>query len=72
MATALRSTLLRQSLPAFRAQPFQKFQRAAFQTSTPLRILSPLPQKIKGTVNDPVSTPPSEPGHGSYHWTAER
>lgn len=71
MATALRSTL-RQGLPAFRAQPVQRIQRAAFQTTVSRSILPPLPQRINGTVNDPVHTPESEPGHGSYHWTAER
>ena len=68
------------ALPAFRAQlPRQQpilqssvLQTATFQTSAQRAILPPLPQSIKGTVNDPVNVPDPEPSHGSYHWTAER
>jgi succinate dehydrogenase (ubiquinone) membrane anchor subunit len=64
--------LLRRTMPAFRTNPVLRTQRAAFQT-TPIRpILPPLPQKIEGTVNDPVKVPEADPGHGSYHWSAER
>lgn len=83
MASALRSSLLRQVLaapaqrtafsaaPAFRSQRWA-LQRAAFQTSARMNILPPLPQTVEGTVNDPVKIPHSAPAHGSYHWTAER
>lgn len=67
------------AVPAFRAQqqrlsqrPSWTLQRAAFQTSASRQILPPLPQVIKGTVNDPVNIPEPHPSHGSYHWTAER
>nr|POE79867.1 succinate dehydrogenase [ubiquinone] cytochrome b small subunit, mitochondrial [Quercus suber]POF05258.1 succinate dehydrogenase [ubiquinone] cytochrome b small subunit, mitochondrial [Quercus suber] len=88
MAASLRPTLLRQvlnvstkrtlttALPAFRARraqtPTSALQRAAFQTSSRRAILPPLPQEIKGTVNDAVPVHDAEPSHGSYHWTAER
>jgi succinate dehydrogenase (ubiquinone) membrane anchor subunit len=72
MASALRSPLLRRTLPAFRSQPAFRTQRAPFQTTTIRPILSPLPQKLDGSVNDPVKVPEADPGHGSYHWTAER
>ncbi|KAF1825476.1 succinate dehydrogenase flavo protein subunit [Dissoconium aciculare CBS 342.82] len=83
MASALRSSILRQclgapvqrtasaTLPAFRSQQWA-LQRAAFQTSARMAILPPLPQAIQGTVNDPVKVPHAHPSHGSYHWTAER
>ncbi|CAK3755874.1 mitochondrial succinate dehydrogenase subunit D [Lecanosticta acicola] len=67
------------AVPAFRAQqhrlsqrPSWTLQRATFQTSASRHILPPLPQVIKGTVNDPVNIPEPHPSHGSYHWTAER
>jgi len=68
------------SIPAIRSRLQQArpsalnlcLQRAAFQTTAHRSILTPLPEKIKGTVNDQVVLPPPEPAHGSYHWTAER
>jgi len=72
MASALRSPLLRQSLPTFRPQQLPRIQRAVLSTTQARRILPPLPQKIEGNVNDPARVPDPEPGHGSYHWTAER
>lgn len=54
------------------SRPTWTVQRAAFQTSAARRILPPLPQVIKGGVNDPAPVPAPHPSHGSYHWTAER
>ncbi|PNS18256.1 Oligosaccharide translocation protein rft1 [Sphaceloma murrayae] len=45
---------------------------AAFHASQRRDILPPLPQKVEGTVNDPVPVYPPSPSHGSYHWTMER
>jgi len=45
---------------------------AAFHASSRRPILPPLPQVINGTANDPAPVPPSNPSHGSYHWTFER
>ncbi|GAB7349727.1 hypothetical protein MBLNU459_g0463t1 [Dothideomycetes sp. NU459] len=45
---------------------------AAFHTSQPRAILPPLPQVIKGTVNDAALTPDPSALHGSYHWSFER
>ncbi|KAF2765692.1 succinate dehydrogenase flavo protein subunit, partial [Teratosphaeria nubilosa] len=81
-ASAFRSAALRQLAhssitPALRQplahrSPLGLVQRSAFQTSSKLQILPPLPQVIKGSVNDPVRVPDAEPSHGSYHWTTER
>lgn len=64
------------AMPAFRiqrSQPILKsIQRATFQTSAARKILPPLPQVIRGGVNDPVPTPTPHPAHGSYHWSFER
>lgn len=45
---------------------------AAFQTSSRRNLLPPLPQVIKGTVNDPAPVPTPNPAHGSFHWKFER
>lgn len=45
---------------------------AAFHTSQPRPILPPLPQVIKGTINDAAKTPDASYMHGSYHWSFER
>ena len=68
---ALRSA---RTLPTFtrRSSPLFLAQRSAFQTSSKLAILPPLPQTIKGTVNDAAIVPTPEYTHGSYHWTMER
>ncbi|KXS97353.1 hypothetical protein AC578_10730 [Pseudocercospora eumusae] len=85
-SSTLRPTMLRQleQLSSKRAystlrqsaqltsRPTWAVQRAAFQTSAARRILPPLPQVIKGSVNDPTKVPEPHPSHGSYHWTAER
>ncbi|TAQ90753.1 hypothetical protein B7494_g921 [Chlorociboria aeruginascens] len=47
-------------------------QVAAFHASGRRAILPPLPQVIEGTANDPAPIPPTNPSHGSYHWTFER
>jgi len=54
--------------------PFAKdaIRAAAFHTSSKKSILPPLPQVVKGTVNDAAPVPPTSPSHGSYHWTFER
>ncbi|KAI5367308.1 Putative succinate dehydrogenase [ubiquinone] cytochrome b small subunit, CybS [Septoria linicola] len=49
-----------------------RVSRSAFQTSAARKILPPLPQVIRGGVNDPAPVPETHPSHGSYHWTAER
>ncbi|QIW97549.1 hypothetical protein AMS68_003067 [Peltaster fructicola] len=88
MASALRPTLLRSAMalparrgassiiPALRAQsvsrPSLALQKAAFQTSAMRALLPPLPQTVKGTLNDAAPVPHAEPTHGSYHWTFER
>lgn len=86
MASALRTPLMRQvlaasskptlasALPAFRVARTlaPTLQRATFQTSTRRAILPPLPQTVKGTVNDAAIVPEAEPMHGAYHWTMER
>ncbi|KAK8194410.1 membrane anchor subunit of succinate dehydrogenase, Sdh4 [Zalaria obscura] len=76
------------AMPAFRAaqlarqQPIKSaFVRnalpgatrvAAFHASPARAILPPLPQVIKGTVNDAAQVPDPTPMHGSYHWSFER
>ena len=63
-------------MPAFRVQRSQpilkSIPRATFQTSAARHILPPLPQVIRGGVNDPAPTPTPHPAHGSYHWSFER
>lgn len=76
LSTAVRqSSPLAQSLrPAFSApSAIHKATRiAAFHATQRQQILPPLPQKIEGTLNDPVKVPTPEYAHGSYHWTFER
>ncbi|CAG8983037.1 hypothetical protein HYALB_00010164 [Hymenoscyphus albidus] len=45
---------------------------AAFHASGRKAILPPLPQSIDGTANEAAKIPPSNPAHGSYHWSFER
>ncbi|KUI58394.1 Succinate dehydrogenase [ubiquinone] cytochrome b small subunit, mitochondrial [Cytospora mali] len=80
MASAVRSTLLRQTAagarsmaPSVRAGPSPSIaQTAAFHASSRRNLLPPGPQVIHGTVNDPAPIPPASPSHGHYHWTFER
>lgn len=76
LSTAARqSSPLAQSLrPAFSAPSvLPKASRvAAFHATQRQQILPPLPQKIEGTLNEPVKVPTPEYAHGSYHWTFER
>ncbi|KAL1591176.1 hypothetical protein WHR41_00102 [Cladosporium halotolerans] len=76
LAAPAQRTLTSAVLPAFRVQRSQPIlkaiPRATFQTSAARQILPPLPQVIKGGVNDPVPTPAPHPAHGSYHWSFER
>ncbi|CAK1356976.1 Succinate dehydrogenase [ubiquinone] cytochrome b small subunit, mitochondrial [Cercospora beticola] len=88
MASALRPALLRQaqaasmqrasssiiaSLRASQQTPLTtRVARSAFQTSAARKILPPLPQVVRGGVNDPAPVPDPHPTHGSYHWTMER
>lgn len=80
MATStLRPTALRQLIKPTTSTatrslfaPRFQLQRAQFQTSTRRQILPPLPQVIRGGVNDPAPVPESHPSHGSYHWSMER
>lgn len=76
LAAPAQRTLTSAVLPAFRVQRSQpilkSIPRATFQTSAARSILPPLPQVIKGGVNDPVPTPAPHPSHGSYHWSFER
>merc|ERR1711939_448543 len=74
---ALRQATARSVLPAFRFQHLPQrspivAQTSGFQTSSRRAILPPLPQKIKGTVNDAYEAPEPHPQHGSYHWTFDR
>ncbi|KAL7939442.1 hypothetical protein V8C35DRAFT_286629 [Trichoderma chlorosporum] len=77
MASIVRPSLLRQTAlaarcakPAFRNSAIKA---SAFHTSTQRSaILPPGPQRIEGTVNDPVPIPNPSAAHGSYHWTFER
>lgn len=47
-------------------------QTTLFHSSAKREILTPLPQTIKGTMNDAAPIPHHSPSHGSYHWTFER
>jgi succinate dehydrogenase (ubiquinone) membrane anchor subunit len=67
------SALTQQTRPAFRSAIVKPSTRiAAFHATQRQQILPPLPQKIQGTLNDPVPVPTPEYAHGSYHWTFER
>jgi len=61
----VRSAFVKDALPG-------SVRIAAFHASGRRPILPPLPQVIDGTANDAAPVPPSEPSHGSYHWTFER
>ncbi|GAB7366125.1 hypothetical protein MBLNU230_g7687t1 [Neophaeotheca triangularis] len=69
---ALRSQTARQT--ALQPSPIAQnaIRVAGFQTSSSRKILPPLPQKIKGSVNEAVKVPEPEYAHGSYHWAMER
>ncbi|PSS08608.1 hypothetical protein M430DRAFT_147399 [Amorphotheca resinae ATCC 22711] len=62
---AVRSAFAKDALPS-------SMRVAAFHAGGRQQILPPLPQSIHGTVNDAAPVPPSDPSHGSYHWTFER
>jgi len=62
---AVRSAFAKDALPG-------SMRVAAFHASGRQSILPSLPQTIDGTVNEAQVIPPSEPSHGSYHWTFER
>ncbi|EPS25543.1 Succinate dehydrogenase cytochrome b small subunit [Penicillium oxalicum] len=76
MASFARPSLLRQTLANTRSPLLRQnvgvSQVVAFHASARKQILPPLPQKLDGTVNDPVPTPAPHPMEGSYHWTFER
>lgn len=82
MASIARPMLLRQAAAASRlsarvpAGPSVLLKNsarvAAFHATSRRNLLPPLPQKVEGTVNDPVRVPEPSPSHGSYHWTFER
>ncbi|KAK4456805.1 CybS-domain-containing protein [Cladorrhinum samala] len=83
MASIARSSLLRQvasapksavaTKPAFQKSIIANAARAtAFHTTARRPLLPPLPQKVEGTVNDAAPVPPTDPSHGSYHWTFDR
>ncbi|KAL7929541.1 hypothetical protein V8C35DRAFT_284347 [Trichoderma chlorosporum] len=76
MASIVRPSLLRQTALAARcAKPTFRnnaIKASAFHTSIQRSaILPPGPQRIEGTVNDPVPIPNPSAAHGSYHWTFE-
>ncbi|KAF2268325.1 mitochondrial succinate dehydrogenase cytochrome b560 subunit D [Lojkania enalia] len=67
------SPLAQQLRPAFVRSAIPKSARiAAFHATQRQQILPPLPQKIQGTLNQPVPVPDPSPVHGSYHWSFER
>lgn len=76
LAAPAQRTLTSAVMPAFRVQRTQpilkSIPRATFQTSAARHILPPLPQVIKGGMNDAAPTPAPHPAHGSYHWSFER
>jgi hypothetical protein len=76
LAAPAQRTLTSAVMPAFRvqrSQPIHKsIPRATFQTSAARHILPPLPQVIRGGMNDAAPTPAPHPAHGSYHWSFER
>jgi hypothetical protein len=76
LAAPAQRTLTSAVMPAFRVQRSQpilkSIPRATFQTSAARHILPPLPQVIKGGMNDAAPTPAPHPAHGSYHWSFER
>ncbi|KAJ4292697.1 membrane anchor subunit of succinate dehydrogenase, Sdh4 [Kalmusia sp. IMI 367209] len=67
------SPLIQQLRPAFARSAMPKSTRiAAFHATQRQQILPPLPQKIEGTLNQPVPVPTPDYAHGSYHWSFER
>ncbi|UKZ83167.1 hypothetical protein TrVFT333_010972 [Trichoderma virens FT-333] len=79
LSSIMRPSILRQTALAARytkpacASQSNAIKASAFHAYTQRSaILPPGPQKIKGTVNDPVPTPNPNALHGSYHWTFER
>ncbi|KAK0764525.1 hypothetical protein N5P37_003927 [Trichoderma harzianum] len=74
MASIARPSLLRQTALAARCVRNNAIKTSsAFHTSTQRSaFLPPGPQRIEGTVNDPVPIPNPSASHGSYHWTFER
>ncbi|KAK5992651.1 Succinate-ubiquinone reductase membrane anchor subunit [Cladobotryum mycophilum] len=80
MASIMRPMLLRQSALAARSSAVAPAIRSnalrattAFHTSSKRpAFISPGPQKIVGSVNDPAPVPSPSAAHGSYHWTFER
>ncbi|GAB7330069.1 hypothetical protein MBLNU13_g01748t1 [Cladosporium sp. NU13] len=76
LAAPAQRSLTSAVMPAFRVQRSQpilkSIPRATFQTSAARHILPPLPQVIKGGMNDAAPTPAPHPAHGSYHWSFER
>ncbi|KAF2246736.1 mitochondrial succinate dehydrogenase cytochrome b560 subunit D [Trematosphaeria pertusa] len=67
------SPLVQKLRPALARSAIPKSTRiAAFHATQRQQILPPLPQKIKGTLNDPTPIPDPAPVHGSYHWSFER
>jgi succinate dehydrogenase (ubiquinone) membrane anchor subunit len=76
LAAPAQRSLTSAVMPAFRVQRSQpilkSIPRATFQTSAARHILPPLPQVIRGGMNDAAPTPAPHPAHGSYHWSFER
>lgn len=73
MASIARSSLLRQAATKPTNSIITNVTRAtAFHTTARRDILPPLPQRVKGTVNDAAPVPEPSPSHGSYHWTFDR
>ena len=68
MATSFRPALLSRQLLAQRTPMALR----SFHASPTRAILPPLPQVIKGTVNDAATVPDASYAHGSYHWSFER
>ncbi|KAK3355883.1 CybS-domain-containing protein [Neurospora tetraspora] len=72
MASVARSSALLKQVAAKQSVAATGLRVAAFHTTSRKSLLPPLPQRIEGTVNDPVEVPPTSPSHGSYHWTFDR
>ena len=73
-SAARTAPLAQQFRPQFvrKAIPQKSSRIAAFHATRRQAILPPLPQVLKGSVNDPAPVPPPSPAHGGYHWTFER
>jgi len=78
-ASMLRQSCLFATNPPLAAWNLARLQRkngtmkiATFHTTSRREILTPLPQVVKGNVNEAAPVPPTSPTHGSYHWTFER